>query len=182
MWSKRSWLRQADNPEQIQCYAHWALAGCSWLGARMDSTIGLVRCTSLYSRRQKDLSMYLPGGDPASTMLCIWVCCVNKFSSCGLLLSHSQSYWYSATNNCDITRPFGSLGSVFFPLDLHHRFRNEIQVWQITGDRQLCPSPKRCWILLTPVNFKGTWSFLWTSQQWTLACMWGSRCLLSSLQ
>lgn len=122
----------------------------------MDNAVGLVVWTSLYSTRlQRDVSTYLSGEHPASAMLCTWMRCVNKLSSCGLLPSHSRSYWYSATNNFDITQPVGSLGSVSVPLDLHHRLRGEIQVWQVAGERRLCPSPKKCWIL-TAVNFKGT--------------------------
>lgn len=111
-------------PTRLQGYAHRALAGHSWLGARMDTTIGLVRCTSLCRiRAQKGLSMYLSGGEAASAVLRAWVCCVNKFSPHVLLLSHSLSPWRLTTNYFDITGPFGSLGSVSFPLDPHHRFQ-----------------------------------------------------------
>lgn len=160
MWSESSSPGQEHYPEQTQHCAHWAWTGCSWLGARMDSITGLVRCTRRWL--QKYLSMSLSGRDTTSSMLSSWICCVNMFSSCGLLLALTQSWWYSATNSFDGTQSFGSLGSLSFSLDLHKRFRKKFKCGQKIGKGSYVPVPKDAgyhWLHLTlgarkfPSNF-----------------------------
>lgn len=153
MWSKSSSPRQDHSPGQAQPCAHWVVPGCSWVGARMGSTTGLARGTRRWLQRYlpKDLS----GRDTTSSMLSSWICCVKMFSSCGLLLcshsvlmvlSHWELWW-----NTNLWEPW--LTALF--LRPTQEVQNEIQVWPKDWERQLCPSPQRCWISLALLNSKG---------------------------
>lgn len=150
---------------RAQPWANSALCSLSvgWLQltrSKDGHTTGLARCTRRWL--QKYSSIDLSGSDTSSPMLSSRICCVNMFSSCGLLLAPTQSWWYSATENFDGTQSFGSLGSLFFSLDLHKRLRMKFKCGQKIGKGSYVPILKEAgcdWLYLTlgdrkfPSNF-----------------------------